>query len=409
MFHAKPRTEERKSTVEVHKKRQHPSPSGERASQPRRRSPSRILMGMVVSCMLSVTLLQLAMPIPESAMAAPLRRARSVIYVSDTPNLQLRSEDAGKIDQINYAFALIQDGQATGRHWNNVQRVTAFLKRNPHIDGLLSIGGWGADGFSQACATEEGRRKLADSLLALMDQHGFNGVDVDWEYPGFSTAGIASSAEDVENWYAFLALLRKGLDERTQATGRKHLLCVALGAGDALLQTIDAARLNELVDQAVVMAYDLAGFEKQTGHHAGLYPDAHRKDTGAYAINTLIAGGMDAQKLLLGIPAYGRVWRQVSGGGDGLHQRAATTGNRLLSFDDVLDLEKSGYKRYYDTDAQAAWWFDGSQFASAEDMESLVYKVDWAIDRGLLGTAVWSYEHDPSSRLLTTLHEAMLP
>lgn len=409
MAHTKPRTKERKPSAKVQKLQKEHTPIPPRNPQQKRRSPSRCIMGILVSLMLATTIMHAVTPFSETAQAAPLRRGRSVVYVSDSYDLQLRQEDAAKIDQLNYAFALIQNGEASGEHWQSVRKVSAFLQRNPHIDGLLSIGGWGADGFSQACATEEGRRKLADSLLALMDEHGFNGLDVDWEYPGSSAAGIASSKDDVENWHAFLALLRQGLDERTQTTGRKHLLCVALGAGESLLKTIDASRLNDLVDQVVVMAYDLSGFDRMTGHHAGLYPDGKRKDTGAYAVNTLMAGGLAADKLLLGIPSYGRVWRQVSGGGDGLHQRAGTTGNRILSFDAVLALEKDGYARYYDTDAQAAWWFDGSQFASAEDAESIAVKADWAVQRGLLGTAVWSYNHDPSSRLVTLLHEALLP
>jgi len=118
---------------------------------------------------------------------------------------------------------------------------------------------------------------------------------------------------------------------------------------------------------------------------------------------------LDADKLLLGIPAYGRVWRQVSGNGNGLHQRADTTGNRILNFDAVLSLEKDGYTRYYDTDAQAAWWFDGNRFASAEDATSIAYKANWVMEQGLLGTAVWSFTHDPSKQLLTMLHEAFLP
>ncbi|MEE1222112.1 MAG: DUF4835 family protein, partial [Bacteroidaceae bacterium] len=72
------------------------------------------------------------------------------------------------------------------------EKVQAFLKRNPHVDGVLSIGGWGADGFSDACLTEEGRKILADSLLTLMDDCGFVGIDVDWEYPGVPGTGIVS-------------------------------------------------------------------------------------------------------------------------------------------------------------------------------------------------------------------------
>lgn len=406
MSSTEPRTKEGLPTEKTQKKR---IKAVRPASRHPEASPVRIVMGAVVATMCVITALHILLPVPEKALAASVRRARSVVYVPDRHDLQLARLHPGQIDQLNYAFALIEDGEASGEHWQSIQKVSAYLRKHPQVDGVLAVGGWGADGFSQACATEEGRRKLADSLLALMDEHGFIGLDVDWEYPGSSAAGIASSEHDVENWYALLALLREGLNVRTQATGRKHLLSVAVGAGEALLKDIDGARLNELVDQVVVMAYDLAGFDRQTGHHAGLYPDVHQRNTGAYAVNALIAEGLAADKLLLGIPAYGRVWREVSGGGDGLHQRAATTGNRILSFDALQALTDTGYIRHYDPEAQASWWFDGSCFASGEDAQSIARKADWIVERGLLGTALWSFQHDPSGSMLAMLHEALLP
>ena len=163
----------------------------------------------------------------------------------------------------------------------------------------------------------------------------------------------------------------------------------------------------KLVDQAVVMAYDLCGFDRQTGHHAGLYPAGTRKNTGAYAVQSLMDKGFPARKLLLGIPAYGRMWRQVIGGGNGLHQRAGTSGNKWLDFDTVQRLDQDGYTRYYDEEAQAAWWFNGSSFVSGEEAQSIAYKVQWVLDKGLMGTAVWNYQHDPSGVLLQMLHDQM--
>lgn len=337
----------------------------------------------------------------------PKRKGRTVLYAMDSPGLTLRDADAHAIDQLNFSFALIKDGRADGSHWTSQKKVSAFLKKHPHIDGVLSVGGWGAEGFSDACMTEEGRRILADSILTLMDECGFVGVDVDWEYPGVSGTGITSRPEDVENWYALLTLLREGLDQRETLHGREYILSVALGAGEQHLAVIDPARLAPLLDQAVVMTYDLCGFDRITGHHAGLYPDEHRKNSGAYAIRKLTEAGFPAEKLLLGIPAYGRVWRQVSGGGDGLNQRANTSGNKTIAFDEVLRLSDQGYTRYYDDKAQAAWWFDGTTFVSAEDDQSIACKAGWLVEQGLLGAAVWQYGQDASGAMLAMLDAAL--
>lgn len=349
--------------------------------------------------------------LPAAAEEEPImatRRGRTVMYVMDEAGMKLRSDDAHMLDQLNYSFALIRDGRADGSHWRGTKQVTAFLKKHPHIDGVLSVGGWGAEGFSDACMTEDGRQTLADSILSLMDEMGFVGVDIDWEYPGISGTGITSRPEDVENWYALLTLLREGLDEREALHGREYILSVALGAGDAHINAIDPARLDSLLDQAVVMAYDLCGFDRMTGHHAGLYPGQDKPGTGARAVQMLLDGGLDAEKLLLGMPAYGRVWRQVSGGGDGLRQRADTSGNKTISFDELLRLEERGYTRHYDETAQAAYWFDGSTFVSGEDDRSIQYKCDWLIGEGLQGAAVWQYTQDGSGAMLAMLNAAMM-
>ncbi len=335
------------------------------------------------------------------------RKGRTVMYIMDSPNLVLRDEDAHALDQLNYSFALIKDGKADGSHWMGLKKVMSFLKKHPHVDGLVSIGGWGADGFSDACLTEEGRKTLASSLLTLMDECGFVGIDVDWEYPGVSGTGIVSREEDVENWYAFLTLLREGLDAREALHGREYYLSVALGAGENHLAVLDPARLAPLLDQAVVMAYDLRGFDRITGHHAGLYPGQNQPMSGAKAVQTLIDGGLPAEKILLGMPAYGRVWRQVSGGGNGLEQRAATSGNKSISFDETLRLESEGYTRHYDEKAQAAWFFNGSTFVSAEDGQSIGYKGKWIVENGLQGAAVWQYTQDASGAMLGMLDAAM--
>lgn len=366
--------------------------------QPRPRTKEdkgmRFSQAMLAVMALAVVMLSLLMP---SARAE--KRAKIVVYALDAANLTFRDEDAKHIDQINYSFALLQDGEADGNHWVAIDRLKAYLRRHPSIRGVLAVGGWGAEGFSDACATADGRQRLADSILRLMDENGFRGVDIDWEYPGTSAGGLKHRPEDVENWYALLSLLRQGLDARASATGQRYTLSVAVGAGDSLLAPIDAARLNALVDQVVVMAYDLCGFDRQTGHHAGLYPDDAGKASGSRAVRTLTQGGLSAEKILLGIPAYGRMWRQV----DGAFAQAGISGTKVLTFPELLVLEENGYTRHYDDEAKAAYWVGNGQFVSGEDAQSLRDKAQWLVRQGLQGAAVWSLGQDRTGQLLADL------
>ncbi len=344
----------------------------------------------------------------EEEAPMPKRQGKTVMYIMDQPGIELRQEDAHKLDQLNYSFALVRDGRADGSHWTSVRRVQSFLKKNPHVTGMVSVGGWGADGFSDAVATQESRRVFADSILSLMDEYGFTGVDIDWEYPGVPGTGIKSEPEDVENWYALLELLRAGLDEREARDGREYLLSVALGVSEKCLSVLDPARMDALLDQVVIMAYDLSGHDRITGHHSALYPDEDRVASGAWAVRTLAEGGLSREKMLLGLPAYGRMWRQLTTAeNDGLFQRAGTSGNKSVDFDSLLRLEDQGYTRHFDEAAKSAWWFNGENFVSGDDDRSIAYKCGWAVDQGLQGVAVWQYTQDPSGAMLAMMDAAL--
>lgn len=358
------------------------------------------LLALPVTAMVALTALSAVdsragadMPVHQH----PSRQGRIVMYVQDAPDLSAVLDAAQGADQINYAFASIEDGLATLDHAQGLKEITRFLRDHPHVDGLLSVGGWGEDGFTDACATDESRAALAESILRLMDEHGFVGVDIDWEYP---------TAAEAEPFYGLLALLRQGLDARQEATGRDHLLSVALGASDEQLESLDGARIAELVDQAVVMAYDLRGFDRLTGHHAGLYPDSDTRLSAAWVVDAWLADGLPEGKLLLGMPLYGRVWRQVSGG-TGLHRHAATSGNRTVTQQEIAFLLDSGAARHWDEGAQAAYLYDGENFVSYEDEQSARAKADWLADKGLLGAALWCANQDTDAVILHALDDAL--
>ena len=129
------------------------------------------------------------------------------------------------------------------------------------------------------------------------------------------------------------------------------------------------------------------------------------RQSGARAVRTLTQGGLSADKILLGIPAYGRMWRQVSG--SAVTQTAGISGTKVLNFPDLLALESQGYTRYYDGAAKAAYWVSSENFVSGEDEQSIRDKAQWAVQQGLQGAAVWSYGQDASGKLLAWLKEAL--
>ncbi len=343
----------------------------------------------------------------KGSMASPVVAA----YVYDKGNLKLRDADAAYITQMNYSFALIKDGKVSGDHWQSIGTFKSYIKKHPNILPVLSVGGWGADGFSQAAASSKGRAVFVSSAVSLMEAHGFLGIDIDWEYPGFSTAGIKSSKNDPENFLLLLKEMRAALNEKTNQDGKKRYLSIAVGGSKEYADKLDCPALGAILDQVNVMTYDLRGFEKITGHHTSLYPQNGDKSkiSAATAVEAYAKAGIPKGKLVMGAAFYGRAWRNVnSKGNNGLGKTAGTSGNKSYGYSSILNFIKSGeYTRYWDDYAMAPYLFNGSTFISYEDTESIAAKGKYAMEVGLMGVMFWEYSQDSTGALVKALSTAM--
>ena len=134
-------------------------------------------------------------------------------YVSTKDLGTLKEQDIKNLDVINIAFGLIERHRVVWDSCGNEEYLPKIREINPDIKIILSVGGWGADGFSQAARTEEGRALFAVSAVSLVETYGLDGIDIDWEYPGTSLAGIGSHVNDKENYTLLL----------TFADGKKRL------------------------------------------------------------------------------------------------------------------------------------------------------------------------------------------
>lgn len=124
----------------------------------------------------------------------------------DNPN----DYDFTKIDVVNYSFGKIDNGKVTINHLSNLDKI--FSVKTDSLKVVLSVGGWGAGGFSEGVQNEDSRKVLIRSIIDIINNYHFDGVDIDWEYPTSSVAGIASSPNDKENFTYFLGELRDALN-----------------------------------------------------------------------------------------------------------------------------------------------------------------------------------------------------
>lgn len=334
---------------------------------------------------------------------------KKVIGYVGTGNLgQMREEDIRKLDVINIAFGHIRESKTVWKQGEGTEEDLKRIRRiHPEIKIILSIGGWSADGFSQAAMTEETREKAAKSAAALVAAHKLDGIDIDWEYPCFALAGIAADMRDKENFTLFLAKLRQELD----ALGSGRMLTIAAGGDTYFTLHTDMAQAQEYLDYVQLMTYDLqGGFVKVTGHHASLYPGTTNLFDVCVdkAVKAFLEAGVPAEKLIVGVPFYARLWKEVKGGGDGLGREAGTVGMGGPGYRELAQdyIDKNGYKRYWDDAGKAPYLFNGDCFISYDDGESLRIKADYVREKGLGGIMFWEYGCDPEGILLNDIYEA---
>ena len=98
---------------------------------------------------------------------------RIIGYVNTADLNHMRKEDVLALDVINIAFGLIRDGEVVWDAKDAKEGITSIHEIHPELKIVLSVGGWGADGFSQAARTQEGREKFAASALEIVKSSPF--------------------------------------------------------------------------------------------------------------------------------------------------------------------------------------------------------------------------------------------
>jgi len=329
-------------------------------------------------------------------------------YVGNDHLEKMLEEDILALDGINIAFGVVREGKV---FWEAEKRLAA-LKRikeiKPEIKILLSVGGWGAGGFSDAAITEEGRKKFAESAKSLVIKAGLDGIDLDWEYPTVPAAGIDARPEDKETFTLLLQEIRDALD--TIESDEHLLLTIAAGAGEYYIEGTEIEKVAAILDYVQIMTYDQASaYITFTGHHTNLYNYAKSKASAKTYIDNFIEAGVPREKIVMGAAFYSRKWDGVVDANNGYRQEADTIGDFGPDYGELAKnyINKNGYVRHWDDDAKAPYLFNGESYISYDDEESIGHKIDYLKAEGLYGIMYWEHKCDTTHTLTRMMAEKL--
>ncbi len=349
---------------------------------------------------------------------------------------------ADMLTHINYAFANISDaGECKlGDEWadtqipypgekegdgllGNFHQLQLLKEQNPNLQTLISIGGWTWSAkFSDVALTDASRQKFAASCVAFMKQFGFNGLDIDWEYPtGGGNTGNIHRPEDPENFILLLTELRQQLDAQGATDNTHYLLTIAAGTGKEANSHIDWVSVQNQLDWINVMAYDFSGpWTDTTGFNAPLYAaknDSEPENNTDTVLRAFLAAGVQPDKLVMGVPFYGRGWKEVKADDAGRFQPyggipGGTYGEGVYEYGDLSKTWLALMERHWDDVAKVPWLYNTKtgMMISYDDTESLGYKVDYVKENKLGGVMIWELSADSADHaLLTAVHDTLIP
>lgn len=321
----------------------------------------------------------------------------ALAYATNAALPLFNQQDLRCLTHINLAFGLVDGHKLDTSQLTNISLTQQFRAWNPDIQIVLSVGGWGAGGFSEMAMSPDGRRAFAQSCLEAVERLGLDGIDIDWEYPCSSQAEIASDPRDRENFTLLLQALRDSLGSRS--------LSIAAGAGEYFIQGTEMDKVASIVDYVQIMTYDMrGGFTRQAGHHAALRASAG-DDSGLNTVDMVDMfhkAGVPLEKLVIGAAFYCRQWSGVTDKDHGLLQPAETIGQGGPGYGELTEefLRQGGYTKYWDEAAQAAYLWNGSQFISYESPEAIALKCRYVKEAGLLGLMYWEHGCDKTHQLV---------
>ena len=262
------------------------------------------------------------------------------------------------------------------------------------IKVLLSLGGWGWDTqFASIVSKPEWEDHYARSVLGIVDQFNYDGIDFDWEYP--------DTKEEVPGFERLTRRFRKELDELGRKKGRSMLVTMAASSNPGTLTWLNKSFLLETMDWINVMTYDYTGaWTNYAGHHSPLHnsskqPQGKGRSTESTMRFLLEERGIPANRLAVGIPLYGVGFNVAEpySSTKGAPKSRVPGGN----YNNIQKLRSEpGWTRKWDDETKNPWLISSKKpvVIGYDDPESVTIKTEWAMKQGFRGVFFWQIQAD---------------
>ncbi|OCQ20464.1 hypothetical protein A7985_15520 [Pseudoalteromonas luteoviolacea] len=313
----------------------------------------------------------------------------------------------------------------------NYGQMMALKQRYPDLKIIPSIGGWTLSDPFYFMADDAKRKTFVESCRKFLRTWQFwDGIDIDWEFPGVAAANPnLGSPSDGATYIKLMRELRTMLDEEEARTGRTYELTSAINVGYDKLEKVNYGEAIKYMDYILMMSYDYFGAWDLAGlgHQTAVYPSDFKpsdKRTTHYNLKTgidlLKAQGVPGNKLVAGVAMYGRGWTGVDYMPGTHHMQGKATGPSAptdafklepgtLMYANIAQWAKHpDWESHYDTVAQAAYIYRPStgDLISYDDQRSITAKGQLVQKEGLGGMFGWEIDTD-NGDILNWMHESL--
>ncbi|XP_033244382.1 mucin-5AC isoform X9 [Drosophila miranda] len=293
-------------------------------------------------------------------------------------------------------------------------KFTGLKTYNKQLKTMIAIGGWNeaSSRFSPLVASGERRQQFIKNILKFLRQNHFDGIDLDWEYPAHREGG---KSRDRDNYAQFVQELRAEFEREAQKTGRTRLLLtMAVPAGiEYIDKGYDVPKLNKYLDWFNVLTYDFhSSHEPSVNHHAPLYSleedSEYNYDAELnidYSIKYYLKAGADRDKLVLGIPTYGRSYTLINEESTELGAPSEGPGEQGDA------TREKGYLAYYEicqtlkddpewtvvqpnANVMGPYAYRRNQWVGYDDEAMVRKKAEYVVAHGLGGIMFWAIDND---------------